>query len=197
MSTRDDYSADEWTAISAAPVAAGLVFVLSDVRGGIGGTPDTPVVPSAILQSTWSGAPEIVTVLIENVKRGAGHPELPELPRSDRAHAKEALIGTVRTAVRVIERKSPAEAELFKAWLASVAARVCHAGQPRGGGAHVSRDKQDTIDRLAVVLGVTRATRGTVQRNPRHTTPPADGAVSDSSRGVVIDVRTSRWPRAS
>ncbi len=197
MSTRNDYSADEWKAISAAPTAAGLVFVLSDVRGEIGATPDTPVVASAIVQSTWSGAPEIVTVLIENVKSGTGGPDLPELPRSDRAHAKEALIGTVRTAVGAIQRKSPAEAELFKAWLASVAARVCHASQPRGAGTHVSRDKQDTIDRLAVVLGVSGATRSSVHRNPRHTNPPADGPLSDNSRGVVIDVRTSRWPRAS
>jgi hypothetical protein len=36
MSTKTDYSAEEWKAISGAPVAAGLLITLSDPSGAVG-----------------------------------------------------------------------------------------------------------------------------------------------------------------
>jgi hypothetical protein len=164
MSTRSDYSADEWKAISTAPAAAGLALTLSDVDGASEAAADSMAVGRAITRSAIGDAPAIVRMLAESVRRGAGQPQLPDMAAGDRARSKDALIGTVRQAVRAIELKSPMEAEPFKAWLASVAAKVCHATNP-GAGAQVSRDRQDTIDRLADVLGVARAGGRT---QPRH-----------------------------
>jgi hypothetical protein len=80
------------------------------------------------------------------------------------------LIGTVRIAVHAIEMRSPTEVEPYKAWLASVAARVCHATKPSAGRIQATRDEQDTIDRLSAVLGVARGPCGRPPRMSPDTT---------------------------
>jgi hypothetical protein len=152
MSTMNDYSAAEWKAISAAPAAAALAIILSDFGRSTADGEDTTVVAKAITRKLVS-APEIVRAVAERF-RGGDRPELPPLREGDHVHGTEALIATVRIAVRAIEMKSPSEVEGFKAWLASVAAQVCHATSPGGGGTQVSHDRQDTIDRLAEILAV-------------------------------------------
>jgi hypothetical protein len=158
MSTKNDYSAEEWKAISGAPVAAGLIITLSDASGPVGIAKEALAVGKAIRDSAQAEAPEIVKALAEAVNSGAERPELPDLPTGDRAQAKAGLIGTIRTAVGAVERKSPSEVEAYKTWLASVAARVAQASKEGGffgiGGTLVSRDEQEGLDLLAGVLGV-------------------------------------------
>lgn len=158
MSTKNDYSAEEWKAISGAPVAAGLFITLSDASGPVGIAKEALAVGKAIRDSAQGEAPEIVKALAESVKSGGGRPELPDLPTGDRAQTKEGLIGTIRTAVGAVEKKSPSEVEAYKTWLASVAAKVAQASKEGGflgiGGTPVSRDEQEGLDQLAGVLGV-------------------------------------------
>ena len=159
MSTKTDYSADEWKAISGAPVAAGLFVTLSDASGPIGIAKEAIAVGKAITESAQGDAPEIVKSLAESVKTGGGRPELPDVPTGDRAQAKDAVIGAIRKAVEAVERKSPNEAEGFKAWLASVAVKVSQASKEGGflgiGGTVVSAQEQEALTTLAGVLGVT------------------------------------------
>jgi hypothetical protein len=152
MSTMNDYSAAEWQAISTAPAAVGLAMTLSDFAGGIGDADETTVLATAITRELLN-APEIVRAVAERFS-GGGRPELPVLQEDDQVHSSEALIATIRNAVRAIETKSPTEVEGFKAWLASVAAKVCHATSPGGGGTQVSHERQEMIDRLTEVLAV-------------------------------------------
>jgi hypothetical protein len=155
MSTKNDYSADEWMAISAAPAAAGLAITLFDFSGTVRNAEDEDMDTVAkTVTRALVDAPEIVRVVAELLS-GSSQPALPALPAGDRLHTREALISIVRMAVHAIEMKSPAEVEAFKAWLASVAAKVCHATSRGRGRTHVSCDQQDTINRLAEVLAVT------------------------------------------
>jgi hypothetical protein len=156
MSTKTDYSAEEWKAISGAPVAAGLLITLSDPSGAVGITKEALAVGKAISDATSSDAPEIVKALAETVKGGT-RPELPDVPMGDRAKTKDALIEVIKAAVGAIQSKSPAEAESYKAWLTSVAARVAQASKEGGflgiGGTQVSAEEQDALKQLAEVLG--------------------------------------------
>lgn len=159
MSKKTDYSAEEWKAISGAPVAAGLLITLADASGPVGIAKEALAVGKAIAQSSASGnAPEIAKSIAENVKSGGGRPELPDLPAGDRAQTKDALIGAIKAAVQAVENKSPGEAETYKAWLASIAAAVSRASKEGGflgfGGTTVSRDEEEAINRLAEALGV-------------------------------------------
>jgi hypothetical protein len=160
MSTKIDYSAEEWKAISGAPVAAGMFITLSDASGLVGIAKEAMAVGTAISQSASGDAPEIVKALAENVKRGGGRPEMPDVPAGDRAQAKLALIGAIQTAVRAVERKSPGEADGYKTWLKSVAARVAHAAKEGGffgvGGTLVSKEEEEALSQLTEILGTSR-----------------------------------------
>src|SRR5262245_48045159 len=103
MSTKNDYSTEEWKAISAAPVAAGLFITLSDASGPVGIAKEAIAVGKAITDSAQGDAPEIVKSLAAMVKSGGERPELPDVPTGDRAQTKDALIGAIRTAVGAVE----------------------------------------------------------------------------------------------
>jgi hypothetical protein len=156
MSTPNDYSADEWQAITAAPVAAGLAVVHPDGTGPMFEASDGRAIERAIARSTIGDAPEIVKVVASSVSVCTGCCELFAVPAAERPQTKERLIAVVRTAVRAVEQRSPAEVEPFKTWIASVAARVFHAadaaGPSRGRGGSFTRSERHAIDRLADVL---------------------------------------------
>jgi hypothetical protein len=59
MSTKTDYSAEEWKAISGAQVAAGLLITVSDASGLVIAR-EAIAVGKAIARSALGGAPEIV-----------------------------------------------------------------------------------------------------------------------------------------
>jgi hypothetical protein len=158
MSKKNDYTSEEWKAISSAPMAAGLLVTLSDASGPVGIAKEAYAAGKAITDSARGDAPEIVKALAESVKSGGGRPELPVVPTGDRAQMKVALIGTINTAVGAVERKSPGEADGYKRWLASVAENVSQASKEGGflgiGGTQVSREEQEALDQLNDLLGV-------------------------------------------
>jgi len=158
MSKKTDYSEAEWKAISAAPVAAGLFITLSDASGPVGIAKEAMAVGKAISDSATGDAPEVVKALAQSVKEGGGRPEMPDVPTGDRAKTQEALMGIIKAAVAALLAKSPTEAEGYKTWLSSVAAKVSQASKEGGflgiGGTQVSADEQAALDQLAAVLGV-------------------------------------------
>lgn len=158
MSTKNDYTAEEWKAIAAAPAVAGLFITLSDASGLVGIAKEAMAVGRAITESASGDAPEIVKALAESVKAAGGRPELPDVPKGDRAQTKEALIGAIKAAVLSVETKAPAEAQAYKTWLVHVATKVSQASKEGGflgfGGTEVSSDEQQALKQLADVLGV-------------------------------------------
>ena len=158
MSTKNDYSSEEWKAISGAPVAAGLFIVLADASGPVGISKEAHAVRNAITDAARGDAPEIIKALAETAKSGGERPELPDVPKGDSAKMRVALIRTIKTAVDAVERKSPGELDAYRTWLASVATKVAHASKEGGflgiGGTLVSSDEQAALDQLADVLGV-------------------------------------------
>jgi hypothetical protein len=157
MSTKTDYSPEEWKAIASAPVAAGLFISLADASGPVGLAKEAMAVSKAIAESASGDAPEVVKSIAETVKSG-NRPELPDVPAGDRAQAKDALIRAIKNAVGAVQSKSPAEADAYKKWLASAAAKVSQAAKEGGflgiGGTAVSASEQQALTQLADVLGL-------------------------------------------
>ena len=157
MSTKNDYSAEDWKAIMGAPVAAGLYITLSDPSGPLGITKEAMAVGKTITDSAAAGAPEIVQAIAESVKQAGRRPELPDVPRSDPAQMKLALLGMVQNAVAVVAAKSQTESDVFRGWLLTVASKVAHAAKEGGflgiGGTEVSAEEQEGLDELARALG--------------------------------------------
>jgi hypothetical protein len=92
------------------------------------------------------------------VRNGDGRPELPDVPPGDRTQTQNALIGAIKAAVRAVEGKSPSEVEAYKAWLASVAAKMSHASKEGAfvgfGGPLPSGEEEEALKQLASVLAV-------------------------------------------
>jgi hypothetical protein len=153
MSTRTDYTADEWGAISAAPAAANLVFTLFAVPGSRAAN-RMKVVRRRIPRSEPDHVPDIVRIIAEHMKNATNGTELPHTAEWTPDRVRNDLIDTVRHAVRVIEVRSPGEVEAFKGWLALIAARACHASNSGAGGTMAELDKQETLERLAEILAV-------------------------------------------
>ena len=165
MSKKTDYSAEEWKAISGAPVAAGLLITLSDPSGPIGVAKEGLALGRAIAESASGDAPEIVKAVAESVKTGGGRPEMPAMPLGDRTQMKNALVDAIKTAVAAVAAKSQGEVEAYKTWLMSVASKVSQAAKEGGflgiGGTVVSADEQAALRQLADVIGMNaRATPG-------------------------------------
>src|SRR5262245_37559123 len=119
MSTKNDYNDTEWRAISAAPVAAGLLITLSDASGPVGVAKEAMAVGRAISDSAAGDAPEIVKALAESVKAGGGRPTLPDVPAGNREQTKEALASVLKAAAGALQSKSPGEVRRYKEWLVS------------------------------------------------------------------------------
>lgn len=189
MSTRNDYSAEEWKAITAAPAAAGLVLACSETPDPFGVENDAVAIGWAIERSAFADAPELVKVLADEVRQHGGRAVLPAITAGDCATAEELLIATVSQAVSAVEATSHDELEPFKAWLASVAAKVLHAAKaarvPAGEAEPITPDEQNTINRLADVLGAGA---------PGHVRSGA--AISTTARTVVTPPVNFRRARA-
>jgi hypothetical protein len=157
MSIKSDYSAEDWKAISAAPVAAGILITLSDASGPLGIAKEVLAVGKAISESASGDTPEIVRAVGESMKSAGGRPELPDVPKGDPAQTKDALMGLIKKAVGAVQAKSPTEADSYKTWLVSVAGKVSQASKEGGflgiGGTLVSREEQEALTQLASVLG--------------------------------------------
>lgn len=159
MSTKKDYSPEEWNVISGAPLAAGLFITLSDVSDPAGIAKEALAVGKAIRHSSQRDVPEIVKALAEGMRSCSERPALPDVATGDRMDTKAALIGAIRTAVGAVERKSPGEVEAYKTLLASVAAKVSQASKEKGflgiDKTLVSSDEQEALRQLADVLAAT------------------------------------------
>ncbi len=157
MSIKNDYSAENWKVITGAPVAAGLYITLADASGPVGIAKEAMAVGKAITESASGNAPEIVKALAESVRTAGGRPELPDIPKTDRAQMKVALIGYLQKAIDAVAVKPPCEADAFRQWLLVVATRVAHASKEGTflgiGGTEVSTDEQEALNQLAGALG--------------------------------------------
>jgi hypothetical protein len=156
MSTKNDYNAEEWKAITSAPVAAGLFITLADASGPVGIAKEAMAVGRAITDAAQGQTPEIVKAIATSVKN-SGRPETPDLPKmASRAESKEALTSAIKTAVDAVERHSPGEVQAYKMWLTNIAKKVAEASKEGGflgmGGTLVSQSEEEALNELKAVL---------------------------------------------
>ena len=86
-----------------------------------------------------------------------GKPDLPDLP-GDRALARTALLDGCKRALGLVVQKSPAEADEYGKWLASLAQKTAEASKEGGflgiGGTQVSDEENAAVKDLSSALGL-------------------------------------------
>lgn len=165
MTTRADYTDEEWETLKQAPVQVG-VAVMAASPGGLLHTVEEY---SALLDAIGKGVPSDTNELVRALAAEAEARELDWAEEHAGAMDQQVNRGTMqaealescqRAAAILAAKTSDAEAEGYKRWLLLVGQHVAEAAKEGGvlgiGGRLVSREEDATLNQVAAALGISR-----------------------------------------
>ena len=161
MTSRPDFTDEEWTRLKRAPFVAGMAISLADPGGPIEAFKETSATLKSVLAVADGGdRGGLVSELARDVKEAAQHHQSPlgGFKPAKAATAGAEILEELRAANRTVsEKASPEEAEAFRAWLLDVARAAADAAKEGGFmGFHaerVSEGEQRMLDSLREALG--------------------------------------------
>jgi hypothetical protein len=160
MTTKADYTAEEWELLAQGPFMVAMAIVATSPSGPLGIIQEMSAIGRVLEEAHQSGEGNaLINALISDVKAGyrpASATEKVQRPEE----IKDLALKTSQEVVALLARKAPvAEAEGFKRWLLTVAQRTAEAAKEGGflglGGVRVSDAEQATLAEVARALGVT------------------------------------------
>jgi hypothetical protein len=156
MTAPEGYSAEEWKAVTEAPIMAGTLVSIADMSGPVGLVQEASAMLKSSVESGLRSPSEVIKAVAEQLK-DQKKPDTPDLPK-DRAQAKAALIDGCKRAAEIVAQHSPDEAEPYRQWLFGVATATANAAKEGTflgfGGTRVSEGERSVLDELATALGV-------------------------------------------
>jgi hypothetical protein len=168
------FSPEDWNLLKSAPLLAGLMVTLSDLRSGIFGAIKEGLAPSQAIIEAGAGATNpVVSAVVSSIKEMAAKRERlqppisvtgkkPEEVKPEEVKPEEVKADVMAQLAKVsslLDGKVPADqAEGYKSWLVAVAGKVANAATEGGffgfGGEKVSAAETAAINELASSLGV-------------------------------------------
>jgi transcription antitermination factor NusG len=161
MTTKADYTEDEWAALRRAPMVAGFAVSLADPGGPIELTKESMAAMKA------AGAPPTDDELLVAVSQDAlaqqqqRHNVLKEIDLKA-ATAREQIVDELRNVNEILSAKAtPEEAVAFREWLIQAAQDSANAAKEGGflgiGATRVSEGEEAMLAKLREILGVASA----------------------------------------
>lgn len=164
MSTREDYSPEEWQLLVDAPMQAAVTIVLASPGG-----------PFSASQEMWAALKKMVTVAQDSTATSlmrdlgaayqdkdavkATQPSKEDL-RMPETYMQQALDHLKQVASLLDKKAGAGEAEQVKGWLVEVAQKTAEAGKEGGfmgiGGVRVNEAEASALSDIAAALGVAR-----------------------------------------
>jgi hypothetical protein len=161
MTTKADFTAEEWSLLRQAPTLAGLLVLVADTGGTLREAAAIAQVYGDAHESWW-GKPHGSPTLIEELLADG-----PELDRSrfgspdrlDASAIEQSAVDCLRQAKQLVEQKAgSAQAEAYAQFVCALARRVAEAHKEGSflgiGGTRVSAAEQTAIDRISAAIGV-------------------------------------------
>ena len=142
MATADDFTAEEWEAISDGPVYAGMMVTTASKGGTIRET--------FSMSKTWAearqhhGASELLDAIV------AEKPKLDEKPGTA-IELHNAGLKALQDAVQALEAKSPDDVDAYRSFVNGLAERVAQAHEEHGE--KISSGERSVLDEIAGALG--------------------------------------------
>ena len=163
MTTKADFTEDEWATLVRSPIVAGMAITLADPGGPIEVVKETSAVIKFAAGSSTEQRDDLVGELGREVRGLAQQRKNPVgdfKPRG--ALAGKEIIDEISRAGEIVSAKaSPEEAEAFRAWIVECAQRAADAAKEGGFmGFHaerVSQGEKDMLAQLRSALGVSGA----------------------------------------
>lgn len=160
MTTRANYTAEEWELLRKAPLIMAAAVIVSDLSGSIGVAREFLSMAQAVEETGQRhDTNQLVAALVADLQAPAvAHAEETE-DLTDISEARAKALVETREIAQLLARIAPAdEAVGFKRWMLSIAIRVSEAAREGGvlgiGSKLVSEKETAMIDELAGVLGV-------------------------------------------
>jgi hypothetical protein len=159
MTTKADYTAEEWELLTRGPFMAAMAVVAASPSGPIGVIKELSAIGKVLQEASQSGETNaLINALVSDVKAGyrpSGTAEQVQRPEE----IKDLALKTCQEVVALLGRKAPApEVEGFKRWLLTAAQQAAEASKEGGflgiGGVRVSAAEQAVLTELAGTLGV-------------------------------------------
>jgi hypothetical protein len=156
MTSRKDFTDEEWTRIRRAPIVAGVAISLADPGGPIEVAKETAAtLRSATLPPSQE---ELLASVALDVQAMAQHRQNPlgDFKPRGGEQVLEELKGVNQL---VTAKATPEEAEAFRRWLLAAAQAAADAGKEGGflgfGAERVSAGERRMLDQVHAVLGMT------------------------------------------
>ncbi|HEY7139861.1 MAG TPA: hypothetical protein VIE44_07175 [Methylomirabilota bacterium] len=167
MSTKTDYSAEEWKLVLKAPLMAGLAVVAASPSGPLGVLRELFAVGKLVAETKSQAegqggfSNELLLALVADLSSPDGRAQLDaaELRGLATEQLRAHALDTCRTVAVLLDRKATREeADGLKRWLVAIAQRTAEAAKEGGflgiGGTRVSETETAAIREIAQVLGV-------------------------------------------
>ena len=163
MTTKADFTEEEWATLVRSPIVAGMAITLADPGGPIEVVKETSAVVKVVTSSSSGERDDLVGELAREVRGLAEQRTNPVgdfKPRG--AMAGKEIVDELSRANEIVGAKaSPEEAEAFRAWIIECAAHAAEAAKEGGFmGFHaerVSQGEKDMLAQLRSTLGISGA----------------------------------------
>jgi hypothetical protein len=156
MTTKSDYTEEEWATLRRAPFVAGLAITLADPGGPIEATKEAMGTMRSVAEP--GSTEELLVALSQDAMAMTQRRENPlDGFKPHGATASEQILDEVRAANRIVtDKATPSETEAFRAWLLRAASRAAEAAKEGGfmgfGAELVSQGERAMLDTLAGAL---------------------------------------------
>jgi 5-formyltetrahydrofolate cyclo-ligase len=158
MTTKNDFSAEEWELLTVAPVNAGSYIITADLSV-MGAIREMKALGKALKDPTPpAAAQELVTALITDAEAQAKNKEEKETaPAQEGEEVREQIRQALQQTATLLDAKcTREEAAGFKQWLQDVAQAVAEADKEGShfgiGGQRVSDKEQTALAELTTLL---------------------------------------------
>lgn len=162
MSTKTDYTDEEWTLLLKTPALAGIAVVTVAPSGPIGVFKELSSMGKWILGAGENApAGTLVAEIVEDI-RAIAERKRPAPPdeKIPPAELKTRVLANLKQAVAILSAKAtPPDSEAYKQWILDVAANIARAAKEGTvfgfGGTPVSDAERDVLREIAEALGTT------------------------------------------
>ena len=162
MSTKTDYTPEEWNTVLAAPYFAAILIVVSDMNFAF--FKELAALSKAIMASGVESESDLIKAIALDFTSKETQEELkPELEKIQSHKDPEKVVGAmldnITNAADLVTSKSIEDGETYRKWLVYLAQATAEGSKEGGflgfGAVRVSEREQYALDQLAIRLGVT------------------------------------------
>jgi hypothetical protein len=165
MTSRSDFTDEEWARLGRAPLLAGLAISLSDPGGPIELVKESRAALKTVLEAAREESfGQFVQSVADDVAAKAKRRENPLAGFApDRRRAHEEILDELRSVYAlVVDKAGPEDVEDFREWIRMAAQRAALAAKEGGfmgiGATRVSEREEQMLETLGEIFGVPRDT---------------------------------------